>query len=358
MSNVINIKEMLNQIKLSEGEAFEYDETAIENEYKKSTTEQSSIAIKILSVCGGILASMAFIGFLMIAGLYESKTGLLFFGFGLIAVSIWINIEFDKLIIDTFSISAYVIGFTLLGMGLGQMQLDSNAICILFIVIALISVIITQNYILSFIAVLIINGSLIFMAIDNDAYPLIHIYIGLLVVLLSYIMLNEAKLITYRKNLSKLYNPLRIGLIISLISGLTFVGKKDLFYFSIEHSWFSSIFTIPVSIYVISVILGIIKTNSLKTKILIFASSFLFLLATAYSPAISGSLLIILLCFLVNYKTGLAIGIIAFIYFISQFYYDLGFTLLIKSIILFSSGVLFLLFYLFTYKNLRKDEEI
>ena len=46
------------------------------------------------------------------------------------------------------------------------------------------------------------------------------------------------------------------------------------------------------------------------------------------------------------------------IYFISQYYYDLNFTLLTKSILLFSSGVLFLLLYLFTHKNLTQNEKI
>ena len=60
----------------------------------------------------------------------------------------------------------------------------------------------------------------------------------------------------------------------------------------------------------------------------------------------------------VNYKTGLVIGIISFIYFISQYYYDLNFTLLTKSIILFSSGIVFILFYLFTNKKLNTNEKI
>jgi len=82
------------------------------------------------------------------------------------------------------------------------------------------------------------------------------------------------------------------------------------------------------------------------------------LVSTIFSPSISGAMIIVLLSFLVNYKTGLAIGIISLIYFISQYYYDLNFTLLTKSIILFSSGIVFLLFYLFTTKKLNSNEKI
>jgi uncharacterized membrane protein len=95
-----------------------------------------------------------------------------------------------------------------------------------------------------------------------------------------------------------------------------------------------------------------------REKTTIYALSFVLLLSTAMSPAIAGALLIILLAFMVNHKTGFAVGIISFIYFVSQFYYDLGYTLLLKSILMFSTGVLFMLIYLFTYKKLHANEKI
>ena len=91
---------------------------------------------------------------------------------------------------------------------------------------------------------------------------------------------------------------------------------------------------------------------------MIYILSALILVSTIFSPSISGGIVIVLLSFLVNYKTGLAIGIISIIYFVSQYYYDLNFTLLTKSIILFVSGIMFLLFYLFTAKNLNTNEKI
>ena len=358
MNKENNIKEILNQIQHSEGESFIYDEIAIENEYKKLSAEPSGLAIKVVSIFGGILAAMAFIGFLIIAGLYDSETGLIFFGLVFIGIAIYINLKFDKLILDTFSITAFLIGFYLLAFGLISLHLNENLICLLFIIIALISLYISQNYILSFIAVLIINGSLLYMTVNFRSYHLIHIYNAVLLAALCYFFLNEAKLITYGRTISKLYNPLRTGLIISVITGLVFVGKKQLFYFSSDYRWLSSIITIPLIIYVVSVICDILKVRKLQTKILIYGTILAFLLPTVYSPAISGSLLIILLSFLVTYKTGLAFGVIAFIYFISQFYYDLSFTLLTKSMILLLSGIILLLLYLFTFKQLKKNEEI
>jgi len=78
---------------------------------------------------------------------------------------------------------------------------------------------------------------------------------------------------------------------------------------------------------------------------------------TAISPAISGSLLLLLLSFKVNYRTGVALGIMGFIYSIGMFYYDLNITLLQKSLIMFGSGVFFILLYFLIFKKSNSHEK-
>jgi len=358
MDKLKNIKEILESIHLLEGTQFECDENTILEEYKKQGENKSSLAIKILSIFGGIIATSAFLGFLAIAGLYNSEEGLLIFGIGFIITAIWLNREYDKLIIDTFSISIYVIGFTLLVFGLLEMDVDKNFIAVLIIMIALCSLFIIQNYILSFISVLTINASLLTLIISNDLYNLIHLYIAFNTILLTYCFLNEAKIITSNNKLSKLYNPIRIGLIFSLLFGLIIIGIKDLIPISQNYVWLSSVIMVFIILFLVKTITKITKIETLKNKLMIYSLSVLILIPTVFSPSISGAILIILLSFFVNYKTGLVIGIVSLIYFISQYYYDLNFTLLTKSIILFSSGIVFILFYLFTNKKLHTNEKI
>ncbi len=358
MENKLSIKDNIAYISELEGDSFEFDEIEIEKEYFNSQKEKSSIAIKVLSVLGGFIATLAFLGFLLIAGLYDSEAGLVITGLIFIGAAIWLNVEYKKLIVDTLSVTAYTIGLCLIAFGLSELEVGDNAICILFMIISLFTIGITKNYILSFISILTINGSLIFLIIDNDLYNLIHVYDAIILVLLTYVFLNEAKLLAEKRFLSKLYNPIRIGLIFSLITGLVFVGQRGIFDFGIKHIWASSIITIPLTIYVISIIAKIIGITKTKTLYIVYTFSILFLIPTAMSPAISGALLIILLSFLVNYKTGLAIGVISFTYFISQYYYDLNFTLLTKSIILLVSGIILLLFYVFTHKKHGQNEKV
>lgn len=358
MDKLTNIKELLDSIRLSEGSDFEYDEKAILEEYNTLEKNKSSLVIKILSIFGSFLATLAFLGFLVIAGLYDSEFGLLIFGAGFIISAIWLNKVYTKLIIDTFSISIYVIGFFLLAFGLSKINVDQNIIVILLSLIALSSLIITQNYILSFISVLTISGNFLFLIISNNSYNLIHLYIAVYTLILAYLFLNEAKILSLHKKLSILYNPLRIGIVISLLFGLISIGKRYLIPISQNYIWLSSIVMILVIIYLVSIIIKINEISTVKNKVMIYALSALILALTILSPSILGAFIIILLSFLVHYKTGFVIGILSIIYFISQYYYDLNLTLLTKSIILFVSGIAFLLLYLFTNKNLNTNEKI
>jgi len=357
MRNKEDIKELLDYFQNTDENLLKFDEEAIVSAYQKNNDNQS-LSIKILSVLGGVLASLAFLGFLFIVGLYNSDLGLLVFGGIFIAGAIWINKEYDRIIIDTVSVSSFIIGFILIGFGLGQLKVNEDIVSVIFIIIAFSSLSIVQNYILSFVSVLIINGSILTLIISNDTYNLIHFYVSVLALTIVYFFLKEAKIITINKTFSKLYNPIRIGLIFSLLSGLVFLGKIGILPVSTDYIWISSIIIISSIIYLISTLCNLLHITASRHKISIYIFTLLTLLPTALSPAISGAILIILLSFMVNYKTGLAIGIISFIYFISQYYYDLNFNLLTKSILLFLSGILFIGLYLFTHKKLTSNEKV
>lgn len=357
MKNKDDIKALLDYFQDKEDKPLKFDEDAIVLAYQKDNGNQS-LAIKILSIFGGLLASQAFLGFLFIAGLYNSDVALLLFGGIFIAGSIWINKKYDKIIIDTVSVSSFIIGFILIGFGCGQLQINENSISIIFIIIALGSLSIVHNYILSFVSVLIINGSILTLIISNNSYDIIHIYVSALALIMTYISLKEAKIITTNKVLSKLYNPVKIGLMFSFLSGLVFLGKKGILPVSPDYIWLSSIVIISIIVYLTSTLFNVLNITETRHKIGIYFFTVLALLLTALSPAISGAILIILLSFMVNHKTGLVVGITAFIYFVFQFYYDLNFTLLTKSLLLFSTGVLFIALYFFTHKKLTKNEKI
>jgi len=131
MDKLTSKKALLDSIRLSEGAKFECDESAILEEYNAQEENNSSLTIKVLSIFGGFFGTLAFMGFLALAGLYNSELGLVLFGIGFIVFAIWLNKTNDKLIIDTFSISLYLSGFVLLIFGLAELEVDENLIALL-----------------------------------------------------------------------------------------------------------------------------------------------------------------------------------------------------------------------------------
>lgn len=358
MSNKEKITELMDYFQSTENTELQFDEEAIAAAYQKSHDHQS-LVIKILSIFGGVLASVAFLGFLLIAGFYKSDLGLLILGIVCIGGSIWISKVYDKIIIDTFSVSSYIIGFILISFGLDDELFSSeNTNYIIFILIGLISLSIVQSYIFAFISILIINGSILALIMSNKVFDLMHVYVSALAVAITYLFMKEAEVIAENQLLSKLYNPLRIGLIFSFLAGLFVLNEKGGYWVAPEYIWISSILIIGTILYVLSHLFDLLEITNEQHKNSIYVASVLVLLPTVFCPAISGAILIILLSFWVNYKTAFVIGIAAFVYFLGQYYYDLNFTLLTKSILLLSSGVLFIGLYLFTHQKLTSNEQV
>lgn len=365
MRNKESIAQLISYFQSHSEGVLNFDQKAIEENYDNSNYNQT-IPIKILSIVGGIFITIAFIAFLWVAGLWDSRLGLTVLGFALVVSAVLVNKFYDKVILDTISISGYVAGFVLIALGV---QVSETNTCLMFIAICLLTMVITQNYILSFVNVLLINASLFALIFFTSNFFLVHIFVSILALLTAFFFLNEAKLITLKKPLSKLYAPVRIGLLFSFLAGLIILSQRT--YFPVDTVeiavantimfniwWLPSVVIILAILFFLKYLFKILDIESLSQKILIYGFTALLLAPTAVSPAISGAVLIILLSFLINYKTGLVIGVVAFLYFISRFYYDLSYTLLTKSILLFLSGILFLSFYFLTQKKLNSHEKI
>ncbi|MDR1877107.1 MAG: DUF4401 domain-containing protein [Flavobacteriaceae bacterium] len=373
MNTIDDIKKTLDRIKVAEGDSFQYDEEAILNEYRNK--EYSGLGVRILTIFGGFMAMFFFWGFLALMNVFRYELVTLILGILSIFGAIALSKIYNKLIIDTLSVFLFITGFLLVGIYYfsddWEIVIASvSGLCLIFIFFAIITLLISENYMLVFLSVLTVNGSVLTLLHDNKWGEIIYIYLSLLVVFTTFFYLKEAKIITYNKKVSKLYNPISVGLIISLIAGFIFVNVFDeyavemidvssinIYSYILGASFLFSIICIGAILYTNSIILKKIGVENKKDKVIIYILITLFLLPTMISIGISGSLLIILLCFLVNYKTGFAIGVIAFVYFIGQLYYDLSFTLLVKSGLMISSGIIFLSLYFFTSKKLRSNEK-
>jgi len=146
------------------------------------------------------------------------------------------------------------------------------------------------------------------------------------------------------------------ALIIAFVGGLSITSTKGLVKTA---PWLAPAPAIVCIILIMLLIQKVLNSTNIlaeKNNWKIFVAVALLLAPTIMNPAIAGSLLIVLLSFSINYKTGLGLGIVAFIFFVSQYYYDLQFSLLTKSTILFASGILFLMIYLFVSQKTKTNE--
>lgn len=358
MNNYSEIQERLAVIQQQEGESFVVDDIAMQEEYQEQFKERPGLAIKILSFIGGYLASLAFLATIVLSGFYESIMGITVLGGVCIAVSILFNSRSKTALIDSTSISIYLIGIAMFSYGLDQSQIDINVIRVIIILIALSTISIVRNYIMIFLSVLILTGCILNAIVFENFAELIHLFISLLAVVLTYWIVGEAKIITSHRKLSEVYNPVRIGLLLSFIISLVFIGKSDMLPIENVPIWLSSISTIGCTLFVLSRLSNILNVQQGKDTFMMYAFTLVVLLPTANSPSISGSILILLLSFMVRFIPGIVLGLIALVYFIGQYYYDLNTTLLVKSILLFASGFFFIMLYLFITYKMKSDEKI
>ena len=364
MNKGTSISELINQFKESEGESFEINEQAIIAETVEQAANKTTLAITVLSIVGGFLATLAFLGFLGIAGLYNSEAGLMIFGILFIAGSVSLNKFYNKPIIDTICVSAFAIGFCMAGMAMGKMEVDENIICLVMMFAAAGVLAINQSFLLSLLSFGIIFGGVgVLLNLNNAFHISIHFYLLFLTIALSVVSLHEALLITWLRKISKLYQPLYLALVCCFIVTAIIAAMQNFYYTTEEempnYSWISSSAIIISIVYTVSKItlLYPAKDHTIQ-KILICAGVAIVLLPTLFAPAISGGLLIILISYLVNNKITLVAGVLSFIYAISQYYYNLEYTLLTKSILLFASGILFLLAYVVFISKIKSDEKI
>ena len=353
-----NIETFLEQIKEQEGEAFTYDSDGLTRQYQSIDDNQSGITLKILSIFGGLLGMIAFFVALAILNFFDRGTNALVLGFVFLIGAIVINRVTKTIFFDTISVSAFITSFLLIDFGLFDFDANDTAICLVNMLLAVIALAFSKNYIYTFLSILVLEMSSLFLIMENDAYNLVHAYIAINILVLTVWIMNEGRIIANNKKLSRIYAPVRIGIIFSLIIGLGLIGIRE-FYLDMNGAnltWISSIVTIPIMFYLVAVILNVLEIDTVQAKGIVFGICALILASIFNAPAISGAMVILLLCFYANYQTGIVIGIIALVYFVGQYYYDLNLTLLTKSIILFSSGILFLILSFLTHKKLETHE--
>lgn len=351
MKKQTDITATLDLFRTREGSNFQLNEPAVLAEYEKANANRSGIAIKVLTVIGGFLATCAFIGFLFVGGLFESGLGMTIAGFFFITGSLILKRVKDLLILDTFAVSFYLTGCVLLLFGGAELRMNELAESIMFMVIALFSLWIVQAYMMAFTATLLFHASFVALLETYRFDSFIHIYISLLIWFFTLMVLQEARIIRSSVIANRLYNPVRMATLFTLLT-IIYLSGSGWFFRIASFRWFTTISAAAAILLLLPRILQKLEVKNTTQQVLAFAAAILVLAPTIWAPGITTAILIILASFLVNFKTGIVAGILALIWFVSEYYYSLHYTLLVKSLLMMATGICFLLLYFITYKKL------
>lgn len=315
--------------------------------------QKNNLTIQVLSIIGGVLTAIFFLGFLSLASILRSESSCLIVGSILIIATLSVNRMLTKPFLDAMNITCFIAGCVLAGFGMSS---NLDVLFISLLGISIVTLLIARGFILPFLSVMVFYVAL-FGEITNLfslRYPLQVAVVPVMAVFLLVNLFETKLLVRLNGNLSK-YQPLHSGLFVSCIASL---GWLSINYFTNgSDDWILSVFMWVGVLIMVYKIMQVMQVKKRAHQVCIYLLCILICLPTLFAPYLSGSLLLILVCFHYGYKTECGAALILFIYSISKYYYDLDITLLTKSITLFFTGiVLILAWYLFTQKKTRHEE--
>ena len=321
-------------------------------------TQKHSLTIQAVSIIGGILTAIFFLGFLALARILRSDISCLIVGSILILTTLTISRIVIRSFLDAMNITLYIAGCVLIGFGINA---SINILFTTLMGISILTFLLSRGFILPFLSVILFNISLFgeVAYVFSSFYPL---QIAVIPILGAFLFINAFEKLfegTETKNYFSKYRPFHAGLFVSSIVSLG--GLSINYLISETNSWLvSCILSVCIWIGILIMvqrIMQVMKVDHPVNQIGIYILCIVICLPTVFAPYLSGSLLLILICFHYGYKAECAASLLLFIYAVSKYYYDLNLSLLTKSMTLFFIGIACITaWYFFTQKRTRHEK--
>lgn len=353
MNNMEFVEHFISHVQRSEGNAFTIDKEVVASELLKDKQAYSGLGIKILSICGGLLGFLFFLGFIILA-IMASSIATLVFGLLITGAAIVIDRLSTNAVLDAICIGAFLSGCSLIGYSTNELISNDNITICALTVVGLVTIMVSENYMLNFFSILLINGCLLAFIQNNNLNVLCHVLTAFLSVGLTLVYLMESKALANSKDINVRYAPFRLGFLISLIVMLIFLSI-NFTHPQVPYRWISSIILIIVIFFNVRNIINTLQLDS--NRIIVYVFTVLVLSSVIFAPSICGAILILILGFHFGHRLTAVLGILSLIYFVGHFYYDLQYTLLTKSVLMMCTGSLLLLAGFIFNKKLKKLHE-
>jgi hypothetical protein len=324
---------------------------------KISASEKAlSLALKIVIILGALISGLFFMGFLAFSGFFDSSIAMLTLSFIMFGLAIFMELKYAATIsANAFNLVFYIIGFSALGGALNWLKVDENSTITMLLILSFAVLAFSKSHITTFSAGIGSNFLIFILIVTNDYYELLNLHAIVLAVICYGLFKYEGAFTKLPINYSRMFYPLRSALSISLVFALAAIGFNRIAELDMHLTWLSGIVFLFLIAYTLfeSNISGSEKLIRIRQS----AVAAIILCPLVFAPAVLGGLFITLLSFRTRYRTGIALGVICFLYFIGQFYYDLKITLFYKSMLMLGTGLLFLLIQFILHKKNYFDEK-
>lgn len=318
--------------------------------------DSSGIIIKVITVLGSFVGSGFLLTFFFAQTLFREPKPMLVLALLLLGISVYLTNKVKLLVFDASFIALMLYSGVIMGVGLNGMKVSASMICYSYCIVGIVCFIFSDNEIQKLIAILTSFMSIGWIIHIQKWAWLFHLYNLLLTAALLYLLLNEASLLT-NKYFTQRFTALKYACMIMFLTILSTISLNKLPDDTVPYTWLSSIVIIVSILWLIkpiATLIGVTGNKIIYIQIIVL----LVLMPTMIFPAISGTLLLVLLCFKINDLKGWVIGLICLLYFIIQFYYDLTYNLLIKSELLLITGFFFAFIYFLFQKKIQINEKV
>lgn len=270
-------------------------------------SESSDQSLQVLSALGGVLSTLLFVLFFWSVGVLNDPLIALLTGAVLVGVTIVLGRTRRQAFLATTTVTGYMLGCTLIMIGLPESYGDVVVI-VPVLLIAAITLILTRNYYLIFLATASVPLCLIYLhlVLDHAAWTWAALLLG--VAVLAYAASFE-----YRHLHDRRFRPVRSG---------------AAFAFLVTLVWFRWAEYITGDGYGTATVL----------------------------PLFIGCSYLLLVSFRNQHLFGLSLSVAGLGYFTAQYYYDLRWDLLDKSIGLMLAGTLLLIAYGFLHLRQKRSD--
>lgn len=299
--------------------------------------------IKVITILGAWFGSLLFLGSLIIAQILQSEESMITVGCILILTGIILSYANKKNhLLDSICLSFSILGQILLGIGIWDKTGGFKPVCYAGIIVQSSIYLLAQSYTQKFISVILFPACLLGIIWNSPLFEATHLLIGALSIASVLIWVNEIPLQIRLKKHPYFYIPTAYGLVLGLLLILVLSINNRFFEVNIIHWYIASLISFLSLIFILYKSLcqnlGIGRNVFWLTVGVIT----IVLSPTAQTPGIITSLMVIVLGFEKGNRALFTLGILFLAIFVISFYYSLQQTLLIKSIILMSTGALFL----------------